>query len=124
MENHIVAHKQEAVKNAYQILTVLVTITSATILIAYLKIKSRKSIQVNVSTQVIVAIIGFASMVNVMKAVLVLPFAVLKHQYVTRRQLKPSGEKVDGELHMGNVLNAQGLNTVPKAIYVTKAHAS
>jgi len=101
-----------------------VTITFVLILVAHIRIISLKSIQKNVYTLVIVAIIGFASMENAMRGVLVLPFAVRKPLNVAGRQLKPFGEKGDGELRMGNVLSVPDLKIVPRAIYVTKVHAS
>jgi hypothetical protein len=40
------------------------------------------------------------------------------------KQLKPFGEKEDGELHMGNVLNVRVLNIVTMDIYVIKVAAN
>jgi len=110
------------VKNAY-LIHIALPITSVLILNAYIKMKYQ-NLPEHVNSLVTVTIISFVSMANVMKVVLDLPFAVPKPLYVVGKQLKPFGEKVDGELHTGSVLNVQVPNIVTITIYVTMAHAN
>jgi hypothetical protein len=67
----------------------------------------------------IVVVIGSAFMANVLKAVLDLPFAVLKRPNVAGKQRKPFGVQEDGELPTGNVLSVQVPSIVARAISAT-----
>jgi hypothetical protein len=65
---HIVAHKQEAAKSVCQ-MPIAQLITFVLILNVSTKMNCPKNIRKNVYTIAIVAVIGYASMANVMKDV-------------------------------------------------------
>jgi len=78
---------------------------SATILVAFIKIISQRNIVSNVNILAIVVTTGFAFMGNAMKDAQVPSGAVQKRRYVALKNLRLFGERADGGLHMGNVLN-------------------